>query len=1039
MKLSQASINRPVFTMMVVLIVLILGGVSLVRLPVDLMPDITYPALSVSTSYENAGPEEVEELVTRPIEEAMSAVPGVEEVASTSSEGSSNVRVTFTWGTDLDAAAGDVRDRLDRVVPRLPDDVDRPVLRKFDLASFPVLILGAHSRLDPVQFRRLLDDQVKYRIERVPGVAAVDVFGGQEREIRVHLNADKIKALNLSLDTILARIEAGNVNVPAGTIDRGNFEVLVRTPGEFSNLDELRETVVAVRDGAPVPLREIAEVEDAWERIRRVVRVNGQPGLRIAVNKQSGTNTVEVSQAVLREVELVNEELPQISILPIIDSSKFIRRSISNVGQSALLGGGLAILVLLFFLRNVRSTVIIGAAIPISIIATFGLMYFYDYTLNLMTLGGLALGVGMLVDNAIVVLENIYRLRESGQEAVPAAVQGTEEVGGAIMASTLTTVVVFLPLVFMRGMAGVMFKQLSVVIAFALLCSMAVALTLVPMLAARILHPRSLVVGVNDTLLDRLFRLTGGFFDAMENAYRGILGQALRNRGAVLILTFILVAGSAGLARFLGTELMPASDEGEVRVDTEAEIGTRLAVADRTMRQVEAIVAASVPERESMVSNVGGSGWRSQGSHRSEIRLALVPQAQRTRSSEDVAADLRARLSGIPGLTVRVRAGQGMFIPGMGAGAERIQIEVRGHDLEVADVLAKRIQKAVEPIAGITDVQLSRESGSPEELILVDRRKAADMKLTVSEVASALETALSGSPASYYREGGDEYPIRVQMKDSERMTMNEVLDLTVANADGLPVVLRNVVNVQPRRGPVIVERKDQERLITVSANMHDRDMGSLISEIREHLREIPVPRSFSLAFGGDYEEQQKAFRELGMSLVLALVLVYMVMACQFESLRDPFVVMFSVPLAVIGVVLTLLLTDTTFNMQSFIGCIMLGGIVVNNAILLVDHTNLLRRRDGMPLHDAIEEAGRRRLRPILMTALTTILGLLPLALGLGEGGEAQAPLARTVIGGLVSSTFITLLVIPVVYSVFERREASPQPPVAAAVEPPARG
>jgi len=1021
MKLSRFSVHRPIFTIMVVLIVIILGGISLIRLPIDLMPDITYPTLSISTDYENASPEEIEELVTRPIEEAMSAVPAVEEVSSVSREGSSRVRVSFAWGTDLDAAANDIRDRLDRVIPRLPDDAERPRLRKFDLASFPVLILGAASNLDPVQMRSIIDDQVKYRIERVPGVAAVDIHGGLDREIHVNLSASKVKALGMPLDQILNRIQAGNVNVPAGTIERGNYEVMIRTPGEYTTLDDIRNAVIAIREGVPIQVRDIASVEDSWEKITRVVRVNGKPGVRLSVNKQSGKNTVEVAKGVLREVEQIDREIPQISLTPIIDTSDYIQRSITNVGSMALYGGGLAVLVLLFFLRNIGGTAIIATAIPISIIATFALMYFGGFTLNIMTLGGLALGVGMLADNAIVVLENIFRRRESGAGSELAAVSGSEEVISPIIASTLTTLVVFLPLIFVRGMAGVMFKQLSLVVGFSLLCSLGVAVTLVPMLAAKMLHLRKRNPVANEAGSHKLFSISGRFFTRMEGNYKQLLHFALDHRKLVVASAVLLLAGSLVLIPLVGVELMPNTDEGEVTVNAEMQVGTRLDLLDQKFKTIEAIVRDAVPETKNVVTYIGPS-WRRAGSHTGTMRIALKPQAERSRSSEEIAAALRHKLANIPGVIIRTRAGGGLFILRMGtADADKVQVEIRGYDLDVADVLVEKVKGAVERVDGITDAQVSRESGNPEELIIVDRQKAADMKLTVSVIADMLQTVLSGTRASNYREGGDEYRILVKLRDAERMDLREILDLTLTNADGQPVVLRNVVEVRPRSGPVRIERKDQERIVTVSANISGRDMGSILTDIRENLRSIPVPRDFSIVFAGDYEEQQKAFRELLLSIVLALVLVYMVMACLYESFRDPFVVMFSVPLAAIGVILMLFLTNTTFNVQSYIGCIMLGGIVVNNAILLVDHTNLLRRRDGMALREAIEEAGRRRLRPILMTAMTTALALVPLALGFGEGGEAQAPLARAIIGGLLSSAFITLVFIPTVYSIFADR------------------
>ncbi|MCX5648052.1 MAG: efflux RND transporter permease subunit [Planctomycetota bacterium] len=1024
MNIARFSVHRPIFTIMVVLIVVILGVVSLVRLPIDLMPDISYPTLTVSCIYENASPEEIEKLICRPIEEAVSAVPGAEEVTSTSSEGQGMIRVTFSWGTDLDAAANDIRDRLDRVIPRLPENADRPTLRKFDLASFPILILGASSRLDPVQMRKIIDDQVTYRLERVPGVAAVDIRGGLEREIHVSLNPEKVNALAIPFEQIIRRVSEGNINVPAGTIDRGNFQVTIRTPGEYTTLEEIGDTVIATHEGVLIRLREIADVEDSWVKVTRIVRVNGEPGLRLSINKQSGKNTVEVARAALAELDAINRDIPQIAIVPIIDTSDYIRRSISSVGSSAAYGGGLAVVVLLLFLRNVRSTVVIALAIPISIVATFALMYFGGFTLNLMTLGGLALGVGMLVDNSIVVLENIFRLREGGQPPEAAAVNGTEEVTAAVVSSTLTTVAVFLPLVFMRGMSGVMFKQLSIVVSFSLLCSLGVALTIVPMLSARILTSQQGREAARETLGHRIFRLSARFFERLELQYRDLLRWALGHRLLVVLGAALVLGGSLSLIPFVGVELMPTTDEGEVRISGEMQVGTRLELVDRQFKDVEAIVRRFVPEIKNLVTSIGGSPWHGGGSHLGEMQISLVPQSKRTRSSDEIAADLRKRLQGIPGVTIRTRAGQGLFVLRIGTqDADEVQVEIRGYDLETADALAAKVKAIVEAVPGVTDAQTSRESGTPEELILIDREKAADMKLTPSAVANALETFLSGTRAGDFRQEGDEYRILVRLKDPEQMALRDILDLTLTNADGEPVVLRNVVNVAPRSGPVQIERKDQERVTTVSANLSGRDMGSVLSDIRKGLQSVPVPQSFSILFGGDYEEQQKAFRELLLSISLALVLVYMVMACQYESLRDPFVVMFSVPLAAIGVVLTLFFTRTTFNIQSYIGCIMLGGIVVNNAILLVDHTNLLRRRDGMPLRGAIEEAGRRRLRPILMTALTTILGLLPLALGMGEGGDAQAPLARVVIGGLFSSTLITLVFVPVMYSIFERRMA----------------
>lgn len=1018
MSISEFSVNRPVFISMVVLIVVVLGFVSLSRLSVDLMPDITLPTLSISTSYKNAAPEEIEELITRPIEEAVSAVPGVEKVTSVSTEGNSNISVSFRWGIDIDAAANDVRDRLDRVISRLPEEATRPILRKFDISSFPILILGVTGQYDPVQLRRLIDDNVKRRLERVAGVAYVDVWGGREREIHVNLNLEVIKALRLSLNQVLSRISAGNINLPAGSIERGNYEITIRTPGYYKNFEELRNTVIAERDGTPVLLSQIADITDAWQKETRLVRINGESGVRIAVNKQSGVNTVQVARGVLKEIERLNMEMPQLKIIPIIDSSEFIQNAINNLASSAFIGAVLAVLVLFLFLRNFLTTLIIATAIPVSIIATFVMMYFSNFTLNLMTLGGLALGVGMIVDNSIVVLDNIFRLHESGKGWKQSAIEATSEVTSAIIASTLTTVVVFLPVVFARGMAGLLFKQTAYVMTLALMCSLFTALTVVSMMAGRL----ELFRNVPTTH----WNSEGHFIVKLRRKYTTLLRLALEHRLLVVsIASFLLIVSILSIS-LVGNELMPQTDENEVQIGMEMEPGTKLQITDNTLKKIEEIIHNAVPELKNVVVSAGGLPWQGNVSHVGNIRLALVRQSERKRSSRQIADALRTQLSCIPGAEIRVRASSGIFIlRRFASSTENIQIEVRGHDLNTATELASTVRKIVEGVRGVTDVQVSRKSGVQEETIIIDRAKSADMKLTVQQIAETLETVLSGSTASYYKEAGDEYTILVKAKDAEYLPMDKILDLTLVNVDGESVALRNIVKIQSQIGSEKIERTNRQRVVSISANISGRDMGSIIRDIQKELQAIPVPADFSIEFAGDYEEQQKAFRELFLALVLAILLVYMVMACQYESLLDPLVVMFSVPLAIIGVILMLLLTDTTFNIYSYIGCIMLGGIVVNNAILLVDTVNLLRRRDGMQLMEAIVEAGHRRLRPIIMTSSTTILALLPVAIGFGEGGETQASLARVVIGGLLSSTIITLIVVPVVYFFFEKmRRAS---------------
>ena len=1020
MNLPSFSVKRPIFTTMVTLILVILGVVSLSRLQIDMLPNIELPTLSIRTDYEGASPEVMERLVTQIIEEIVATVPGVEEMTSSSSEGRSRVRVSFVWGTEIDTAAIDVQGKLEDEINELPDDIVRPRIRKFDIASFPVVLLGISSNLDPVELTELIEVQIRYRFARIPGVAQVDVWGGFNREVRIELDPDRIKAVGLPLDRVLEAIRDANLDLPAGKIEQGRYEVTLRAPAEFINLDQIRDTVIVQRDGAAITLGQIAEVKDTYEKLTRIVRVNGGRGLRVAIRKQANANTVEVSKRILAEIEAVNQAFPQINIVPVINQGNFIERSIANVARSVLYGGGLAIVVLLFFLRNIRSTLVISLAIPISIVATFALIFFGGFTLNLMTLGGLALGVGMMVDSSIVVLENIFRRRsENGEAPEEASVEGAREVGTAIIASTITTLVIFLPLIFVRGVSGILFKELAYVIIFSLICSLIVALSLVPMLASRLLTSSQQRLKAPASRTNRWAAAANSVFAGLENTYLDLLRWVLSHRLVTVFAAAAVLGASLLLLPQIGSEFLPPSDEGEVRVSGKMEIGTRLELVDRQTRIMEQIIRPAVPEAVASVVSVGSSGWRADAGAEGEIRMSLLPAAQRQRSNVEIAQDLRRRLDGsVPGMEIRTRAPQGQFLlERLLGGDEGLTIEIRGYDLATLDALAGSVAKSIVNVAGITDVQTSLEAGIPQQEIRVNRDKVADLGLSVRDVTQLLQTAVAGSKAGEYRTGGNSYRILVQLKDAEKRSLNEILNLTLTTASGEKVALRNLVTAEASRGPILIDRKDQQRRVTVRANVAGRDLGSVAVDVQALLDQIPRPVGYDLTIAGNFEEQQKAFRELVISLVLALVLVYMVLACQYESLRDPLVVMFSVPLAAVGVLVTLFITKTTLNVQSYIGCIMLGGIVVNNAILLVDQAGRLVQ-DGMCTRDALTEAGRRRLRPILMTTLTTILGLLPLALGIGEGSDAQAPLARAVVGGLTGSTLITLVLIPVVYSVF---------------------
>ena len=1020
MKLPEFSVKRPIFTTMVTLILVTLGAVSLSRLQIDMLPNIELPTLSIRTDYEGASPEVMERLVTQIIEEIVATVPGVEEITSTSSEGRSRVSVSFVWGTEIDTAAIDVQGKLEDEINELPDDIVRPRIRKFDIASFPVVLLGISSNLDPVELTELIEVQIRYRFARIPGVAQVDVWGGFNREVRIELDPDRVKAIGLPLDRILQAVRDANLDLPTGKIEQGAYEVTLRAPSEFINLDQIRDTVIVRRDGTTITLGQIAEVRDTYEKPTRIIRVNGGRGVRVAIRKQANANTVEVSKRILSEIKAVNQAFPQIHVVPVINQGNYIERSIANVSRSVLYGGGLAVLVLLFFLRNIRSTLVISLSIPISIVITFALLFFGGFTLNLMTIGGLALGVGMMVDSSIVALENIYRRRcETEETPAEASVEGTREVGPAIIASTITTLVIFLPLIFVRGVSGILFKELAYVVIFSLICSLVVALSLVPMLAARPLTlNRECLEPPAPRMRERVFAANSAF-TGLETAYLDLLRWVLNHRLVTIFIAAALFAASMLLLPLIGSEFLPPSDEGEVRVSGKMDISTRLDLVDRQTRIMEQIIKPAVPEAVSSVVSVGASGWRVNAGAEGAIRMSLIPAGQRKRSNVEIAQDLRRRLIGkIPGMEIRVRAPQGQFLlERLLGGDEGLTIEIRGYDLATLDTLAGNVTKQIVNVPGITDVQASLEAGVPQHEIRVDRNKVADLGLSVRNVTQLLQTAMAGSKAGEYRKGGNSYRILVQLKDAEKRSLNEVLNLALTTASGEKVSLRNLVTTDASRGPVLIDRKDQQRRVTVSANVAGRDLGSVALDVQDRLARIPRPVGYDLTVAGNFEEQQKAFRELIISLVLALGLVYMVLACQYESLRDPLVVMFSVPFAAIGVLVVLFLTNTTLNVQSCIGCIMLGGIVVNNAILLVDQAGQLTQ-NGMSTRNAMCEAGRRRLRPILMTTLTTILGLLPLALGIGEGADAQAPLARAVVGGLAGSTLITLVLIPAVYSLF---------------------
>jgi HAE1 family hydrophobic/amphiphilic exporter-1 len=1014
MSITKLAVDRPIATTMVFLTIIVLGIMGFRFLPVDLLPPIEYPMLSVSTSYPNVGPEEIETIITDRVENAIASVPNIEEVRSRSQEGRSRVTLEFSQGTNIDAAANDVRAALDRIRDDFPPEVEPPRLWKFDPDNFPVVILGAQSNRSMEELTRLLEREISQRFEQIPGVGSVDVWGGIYREIQVRLKRDRLASSRLSAADVQRALQRENVTLPGGDMREGISDMYVRTRGEFQSLEQIAATIITVVDGKPIRVGDVAEVVDGYEDVHRLVQIDGRPMIRLGIRKQSGANTVAVAEAARDVMDQINRERDDIDLLIVVDQSDFIQAAIDNVKQSALWGGLLAILVLYLFLRNGSTTVIIALSIPISIIATFGVLFFNDISLNQMSFGGLALGIGLIVDNSIVVLENIVRIREQGKTLRESSLIGARQVTGAIVASTLTTSVIFLPVVFMQTISGMLFRELALVVVFALLCSLLVSLTLVPMLGSRYL-----TVKHNGDTTKRKRSKFEEWTAKSESLYSNLIDKAIRRKGMVFAITGTLLVATVLMWQLLPVELAPQTDANEIDIDLEMAQGTNIAVVNEYLTEMEAIVRDVVPMdqiRHISVEIRPGDA---------EVEITLKNDDVRTINSFDLADHIRSNVAGkVPGANVRVSAQSGLWMLrrlfGSG-GAEAVQIELRGYDLAMADRLSQDVRAIIERVPDVADVRISRREGRPEQNLIVDREKIADLGLTVSEIAQIIQTNVGGGRAGVFREGGEEFPIMVRLQPDDRLSTNDLSNVSVRAAGGQIIPVSAVVSTERRRGPTEIERVDGQRVTYITANLESgAALGNVVSKLQDQLYNYPLPEGFSLIFSGEFEEQQEAQTDFFLSVIMALILVYMVMAAQFERFFDPLIVMVAVPMALIGVVPTLLVTGTSLNMQSLMGIIMLIGIVVNNAIVLVDYINLLRREENLGLIDAVVQAGRRRLRPILMTSATTVLGMLPLAFGAGSGGEIQAALARSVIGGLVVSTMITLILIPVTYVAFNQ-------------------
>lgn len=1013
MNLPRLSVTRPVTASMVLLIIVMLGFFSIRGIGLELLPDMNFPVAAVVTSYQGAGPEEVENLVTRPLEEVLATVNNVDKIQSQSQENSSLIIVQFYWGTDIDDVLLDLRDAIDRVRPSLPDDANSPRVLKFDPNMFPIISLALAGEKDPAELRRMADEVIVPRLERIPGVASATIVGGLEREISVKADPAQLLVHGLTLDSLAQALRANNLSFPGGKVDAGGQQLLVRTQAEFTSIDDIRNVEIATPTGQTVRLADVAIVEDGFKQQLTLTRVNGVTGVGIDIVKETGANTVQVSRLVQRELKSITESLPSAYRLStVFDSADFINSSIRNLTQTAAVGGLLAVIILFVFLRHFASTLVVALSIPISIIATFTLIRYGGLTLNLISLGGLGLGLGMLVDNAIVVLENIFRYRQLGHDSHEAAVMGTNEVSGAITSSTLTTVAVFAPIVLAGGLISELFGQMSWTISYSLAASLFVSLTIVPLFASRLTKGNLIMIAPRSEDENSQEADKG----KMKQIYRRMIEWSLRRRGWVLVIAFAFIVGTIVMSTRMKTEFLPSTDGGIIQMSVELESGKRLEASDRVMRQIEQVVM-SLPEVDTAMTTVGGAGEAaflgvSEG-NRGQMIITLKPLAERSRSTAEVAEDLRNRFQNIPGADITISDDSMM---GGGMTSSPIFLIIRGDDTEVLKQLAEEVADKIRAIPGTRNVETSLGQGIPELQVHVHRSKAFQMGLTSAQVAQYINNALNGQVATRYRVDGEEIDVRVRHIQGVEAQQEDLLNLLIPTGRGSLVPLRDIAEVREESGPVAIQRDAQQRAVSVQADLGaGYALGPVAAQVQQEMANMRLPAGYSLQYGGDQHDMTEAFGDLGFALILAVLLVYMILAAQFESFLHPFGIMLTFPLSVVGGLLGLIITGRTFNVTAFIGLIMLAGIIVNNGIVLVDYINKLRER-GKERNAAIVEAGITRLRPILMTTLTTVLGLAPLALGIGDGAEVQAPLATVVLFGLTLGTLLTLIVVPVLYS-----------------------
>ena len=1072
-KIIDASIRRRVTVAMFTIAVLLFGFVSFTRLKINLLPELTYPTMTIRTEYEGAAPAEVENLITKPIEEIVGVVKNVQKISSISRSGQSDVILEFAWGSDMDYAVLEVREKMDAM--ELPLEVKRPIILRFDPSLDPVIRfalyresgkgseegLGVFDEESLKYLRRFSDEQVKKELESAIGVAAVRISGGLEDEVQILIDQMKLAQLNLPIERIVNVLYEENVNLSGGRLEEGTHQFLIRTLNQFQSVDEMGNVIVAYRDSIPIYLKDIATVRHGYKERKAITRMGGMEAVEIAIYKEGDANTVAVSRAVEKRLKRVRDILPpDLKMVKVYDQAVFIQQAVNEVINAALIGGLLAIVILYFFLRNFWATVIISLSIPVSVIATFNLMYGADITLNIMSLGGIALGIGMLLDNSIVVLENISRHREKGKDVKTAVRDGASEVGTAVSASTLTTIAVFFPLVFVRGIAGQLFRDQALTITFSLLISLVVALTLIPMLASTEKR-RTEDVGKTETLepcsrfkkitgsvrrfvfhtlpifflkvifkiirfFSRLFRIVlnpalklfNRGYEKMESVYPRFLGWSLSHRGTVLAVALGLFLITLLLITNLGVELIPQLSQGEFRIEFRLPPGTPLDKTDQILAAIQK-PAGGIKDVETIFS-VAGTGNRFDanpehgGENWGELSVSLVPGSKRVHEAAAM-TQMRRIIEGSPGVQYK------FYRPTLFTFKTPVEVEVAGFDLKKLKETASEIVVRMSESGRFTDIKSSMDVGHPEVQIHFDRDRAAALGLNVYEIADRVVNKIRGEVATRYSWHDRKIDVLVRSREEDRASIDDIRRLIINPESERPVPLEGVADIVIGTGPSEIRRVDQERVALVTSNLEYGDLGAAAQELMGIIRDIDLPSGMTAEIAGQNEEMNLSFRSLRFALLLAIFLVYLVMASQFESFLHPFVIIFTIPLAFIGAVFALWITGAKISVVVFIGSILLAGIVVNNAIVLIDRINQIRAK-GEEKIKAIIMAGRQRMRPILMTMLTTTLGLLPLAIGIGEGAEVRAPMAITVIGGLTVSTFLTLIVIPVVYSLVDRKK-----------------